>query len=77
MGKCKHYNNWCEEEKRGCKNCYYDKEKALKNKDNKYNFIMIERKYLEELLRTKEKINEKEVIYMEEEIEDRLRRNLQ
>lgn len=24
MKECKHYDNWCEKEKRSCKDCYWD-----------------------------------------------------
>lgn len=30
MKECNHYDNWCEKEKRTCKNCYYENTKDKK-----------------------------------------------
>ena len=51
MKSCKHSDNWCQEEKRGCKGCYY-------NRANKKSYVFVEKDYLEDLIRTNERLKQ-------------------
>ena len=35
MKECEHYDNWCEKEKRSCKNCYYERVYNMIDEENK------------------------------------------